>query len=59
MRAYVESERKEVAEEIVMISVIEMCQEIGLPISKTIKKVLGKYRLEENDAKARVQKYWK
>lgn len=54
-----ESERKEVAEEIVMISVIEMCQEIGLPISKTIKKVLGKYRLEENDAKARVQKYWK
>ena len=55
MRAYVESEKKEAA----VISAIEMCQEIGLPISETIKKIAGKYKLEENDAKTRVQKYWK
>lgn len=55
MRAYVESEKKEAA----VISAIEMCQEIGLPISETIKKIAGKYKLEENDAETRVQKYWK
>ena len=38
MRAYVESERKEAAEEAAVISAIEMCQEIGLPVSETIKK---------------------
>ena len=55
MRAYVESEKEEAA----VISAIEMCQEIGLPVSETIKKVAGKYKLEENDAEAWVQKYWK
>ncbi len=55
MRAYVESEKEEAA----MISAIEMCQEIGLPISETIKKVAGKYKLEENDAEVWVQRYWK
>ncbi len=59
MRAYVESERKEAAEKAAMISAIEMCQEIGLPVSETIKKVAGKYKLEENDAEAWVRKYWK
>ena len=63
MRAYVESERKEAAEEAAkkasVISAIEMCQEIGLPVSETIKKVAGKYKLEENDAEAWVRKYWK
>ena len=55
MRAYVESEKEEAA----VISAIEMCQEIGLPVSETIKKVAGKYNLEENDAEAWVRKYWK
>ena len=55
MRAYVESEKEEAA----VISAIEMCQEIGLPVSETIKKVAGKYNLEEDDAEARVRKYWK
>ena len=59
MRAYVESEKKEAAEKAAMISAIEMCQEIGLPVSETIKKVAGKYKLEENDAEAWVRKYWK
>ncbi|MCI8485106.1 MAG: hypothetical protein HFH41_12330 [Lachnospiraceae bacterium] len=63
MRAYVESERKEAAAEAAkkaaMISAIEIYQEMGLPISETIKKVAGKYKLEENDAEAWVQKYWK
>ena len=67
MRAYVESERKEAAEKAAaeaakkasVISAIEMCQEIGLPVSETIKKVAGKYKLEENDAEAWVRKYWK
>ena len=67
MRAYVESEKKEAAEKAAaeaakkagMISAIEMCQEIGLPVSETIKKIAGKYKLEENDAEAWVQKYWK
>ncbi len=30
-----------------VISAIEMCQEIGLPVSETIKKVARKYKLEE------------
>ena len=55
MRAYVESEKEEAA----MISAIEIYQEMGLPISETIKKVAGKYNLEENDAEAWVQRYWK
>ena len=55
MRAYVESEKEEAA----MISAIEMCQEIGLPVSETIKKIARKYELEENDAEACVRKYWK
>lgn len=42
MRAYVESDRKEAAEEAAkeaaVIWAIEMCQEIGLPVSETIKK---------------------
>ncbi len=67
MRAYVESEKKEAAEKAAaeaakkaaVISAIEMCQEIGLPVSETIKKIAGKYKLEENDAEAWVQKYWK
>lgn len=67
MRAYVESERKEAAAKAAaeaakkasVISAIEMCQEIGLPVSETIKKVAGKYKLEENDAEAWVQRYWK
>lgn len=67
MRAYVESEKKEAAEKAAaeaakkasVISAIEMCQEIGLPVSETIKKVAGKYKLEENDAEAWVRKYWK
>ena len=42
-----------------MISAIEIYQEIGLPVSETIKKVAGKYELEESDAEAWVQKYWK
>ncbi len=50
MRAYVESERKEAAEEAAVISAIEMCQEIGLPVSETIKKIARKYELKENDA---------
>ena len=58
-----ESEKKAAAEkaaaEAAVISAIEMCQEIGLPISETIKKIAGKYKLEENDAETRVQKYWK
>ncbi len=60
MRAYVESERKEAAaKKAAVISAIEMCQEIGLPVSETIKKVAGKYKLEEKDAEAWVRKYWK
>ncbi|MCI8496460.1 MAG: hypothetical protein HFI74_12450 [Lachnospiraceae bacterium] len=63
MRAYVESERKEAAEEAArkasVISAIEIYQEMGLPVSETIKKVAGKYKLEENDAEAWVQRYWK
>ena len=67
MRAYVESEKKEAAEKAAaeaakkaaVISAIEMYQEIGLPVSETIKKIAGKYKLEENDAEAWVQKYWK
>ena len=59
MRAYVESEKKEAAEEAAVISAIEMCQEIGLPVSETIKKIARKYELEENDAEACVRKYWK
>ena len=67
MRAYVESEKKEAAEKAAeeaakkaaVISAIEMCQEIGLPVSETIKKVAGKYKLEENDAETWVQKYWR
>ncbi len=59
MRAYVESERKEAAKKAAMISAVEIYQEMGLPISDTIKKVAGKYKLEENDAEAWVQKYWK
>lgn len=55
MRAYMESEKKEAA----MISAIEIYQEMGLPVSETIKKIAGKYRLEENDAEAWVRKYWK
>lgn len=55
MRAYVESEKKEAT----VISTIEIYQEMGLPISETIKKVAGKYKLEENDAQAWVRKYWK
>ncbi len=50
MRAYVESEKKEAAEEAAVISAIEMCQEIGLPVSETIKKIARKYELKENDA---------
>ena len=42
-----------------VISAIEMCQEIGLPVSETIKKVARKYELEENDAEAWVRRYWK
>ena len=59
MRAYVESEKREAAAEAAVISAIEMCQEIGLPVSETVKKIVGKYKLEEDDAQARVQKYWK
>ena len=59
LRAYVESEKEEASKKAAMISAIEMCQEIGLPVSETIKKVAGKYKLEENDAEAWVQKYWK
>ena len=59
MCAYVESEKKETAEKATVISVIEICQEMGLPVSETIKKVAGKYQLEENDAEAWVQRYWK
>ena len=67
MRAYVESEKKEAAEKAAeeaakkaaVISAIEMCQEIGLPVSETIKKVAGKYKLEENVAETWVQKYWR
>lgn len=59
MRAYVESEKKEAAKKAALISAIEMCQEIGLSISETIKKIALKYKLEEKDAKARVQEYWK
>ena len=59
MRAYVESERKEAAKKAAVISAIEMCQEMGLPVSETIKKVAGKYKLEENEAEAWVQRYWK
>lgn len=59
MCAYVESEKKETAEKATVISVIEICQEMGLPVSETIKKVAGKYKLEESDAEAWVQKYWK
>ena len=55
MRAYVESEKEEAA----VISAIEMCQEIGLSISETIQKIVGKYKLEETDAEAWVRKYWK
>ena len=55
MRAYVENEKKEAA----VISAIEMCQEIGLPVSETIKKIAAKYKLEETDAEAWDQKYWK
>ena len=55
MRAYVESEKEEAA----VISAIEMCQEIGLPVSETIQKIVGKYKLEETDAEAWVRKYWK
>ena len=42
-----------------VISAIEMCQEMDLPVSETIKKVAGKYKLEENEAEAWVQRYWK
>ena len=59
MRAYVESERKEAAKKASVISAIEIYQEMGLPVSETIKKVAGKYKLEENDAEAWVRKYWK
>ncbi len=59
MRAYVESERKEAAKKASVISAIEIYQEMGLPVSETIKKVAGKYKLEESDAEAWVQKYWK
>ena len=59
MRAYVESERKEAAKKASVISAIEIYQEMGLPVSETIKKVAGKYQLEENDAEAWVQRYWK
>ncbi len=59
MRAYVESERKEAAKKASVISAIEIYQEMGLPVSETIKKVAGKYKLEENDAEAWVQRYWK
>lgn len=55
MRAYVESEKEEAA----VISAIEMCQEIGLPISETVKKIAGKYHLGESDAEARVKRYWR
>ena len=55
MRAYVENEKKEAA----VISAIEIYQEIGLPVSETIKKIAAKYKLEETDAEAWVQKYWK
>ncbi len=63
MRAYVESEKREAAAEAAkkaaVISAIEIYQEIGLPVSETIKKIAGKYNLEEEDAKAWVNKYWK
>lgn len=59
MHAYVESEKREAAKKAAVISAIEMCQEIGLPVSETIKKVAGKYKLEENDAEAWVRRYWK
>ncbi len=63
MRAYVESERKEAAEKAAkkasVISAIEIYQEMGLSVSETIKKVAGKYKLEENDAEAWVQQHWK
>lgn len=59
MRAYVESERKEAAEEAAVISAIEMCQEIGLPVSETIKKIAEKYNLEDEDARAWMDRYWK
>lgn len=63
IRAYVESEKKEAAKkaarEAAMISAIEIYQEMGLPVSETIKRIAGKYDLEEDDAKAWVNKYWK
>ncbi|MCI8300280.1 MAG: hypothetical protein HFI69_08015 [Lachnospiraceae bacterium] len=59
MRAYVESEKREAAKKAAVISAIEIYQEIGLPVSETIKKIAGKYNLEEEDAKAWVNKYWK
>lgn len=39
MCAYVESEKKETAEKATVISVIEICQEMGLPVSETIKRL--------------------
>ena len=63
MRVYVESEKREAAKEAAkkaaVISAIEIYQEMGLPVSETIKNVAGKYKLEENDAEAWVQRYWK
>ena len=38
MRAYVESERKEAAKKAAVISAIEIYQEMGLPVSETIKR---------------------
>ncbi len=37
MRAYVESEKREAAKKAAVISAIEIYQEIGLPVSETIK----------------------
>ena len=59
MRAYVESEKREAAEKAAVISAIEMCQEIGLSVSDTIKKIARKYELEESDAKTWVNRYWR
>lgn len=58
MRSYIESERHDAALEAALEASICTCQDFGASITDTIAKVIKKYKLTEEEATEKVQKYW-
>ena len=58
MKNYTASLIKETREEGVR-NFVEACQELGISLLDTVKKLITKYRLGESESQEEVKKYWK